>query len=63
MSADRRTVPISLLPELVDELDDLVEEGQFGSRSEALRYGARHEQTTEEAKGDIEERLDSKRVS
>jgi Arc/MetJ-type ribon-helix-helix transcriptional regulator len=63
MSADRRPVLVSLPPELVDELDDLVEEGQFGSRSEALRYGARKEQTTEEAKGNIEERLYSKCVS
>ena len=74
MSADRKPVPVSLPPELVEELDDLVEEGQFGSRSEALRYGARlvvreefqkrlHEQTTEEAKDDIAERLDRKRVS
>jgi antitoxin ParD1/3/4 len=74
MSTDRKPVPVSLPPELVRELDELVEEGQFGSRSEALRYGARlvvreefqkrlHERTSEAAKDDIEERLDRKRVS
>lgn len=74
MSTDRRSVPVSLPPELVRELDELVEEGQFGSRSEALRYGARlvvreefqkrlHERTSEAAEDDIEERLDRKRVS
>ncbi|QCC47526.1 ribbon-helix-helix domain-containing protein [Halobellus limi] len=74
MSTDRQPVPVSLPPELVRELDELVEEGQFGSRSEALRYGARlviredmqkrlHERTSESAKDDIKERLDRKRVS
>jgi len=74
MSADRKPVPVSLPPELVEELDELVQEGQFGSRSEALRYGARlvvreefqkrlHKETSEEAKDDIAERLDRKRVS
>ena len=74
MTTDRQPVPVSLPPELVRELDALVEEGQFGSRSEALRYGARlvvreafqkrlHERTSEAAKEDMEERLDRKRVS
>lgn len=74
MSTDRKSVPVSLPPELVRELDRLVEEGQFGSRSEALRYGARlvvreehqkrlHERTSERAEDDIKERLDRKRVS
>ena len=74
MSTDRRPVPVSLPPELVRELDELVEEGQFGSRSETLRYGARlvvreafqkrlHERTSDTANDDIEERLDRKRVS
>ena len=74
MSSDRQSVPVSLPPELVERLDRLVDDGVFGSRSEALRYGARlvvreefqkrlHEQTTEEAKDDIAERLDRKRVS
>ncbi|QWC20546.1 ribbon-helix-helix domain-containing protein [Halorubrum sp. 2020YC2] len=73
MSADRKPVPVSLPPKLVEELDALVEEGQFGSRSEALRYGARlvvreefqkrlHDRTAAEAADDIEERLDRKRV-
>jgi Arc/MetJ-type ribon-helix-helix transcriptional regulator len=74
MSSDRQSVPVSLSPELVDRLDRLVEDGVFGSRSEALRYGARlvvreehlerlHEQTASDAGEDVEERLDRKRVS
>ena len=73
MSSDRQSVPVSLPPELVERLDRLVEDGVFGSRSEALRYGARlvvreehlerlHEQTDSEARKDVEERLDRKRV-
>lgn len=41
MSPDRQSIPVSLPAELVERLDRLVEEGVFGSRSEALRYGAR----------------------
>ncbi|WP_254547398.1 ribbon-helix-helix domain-containing protein [Halomarina pelagica] len=74
MSADRRSIPVSLPEDLVRELDELVEEGAFGSRSEALRYGARlvtreahlkrlHELTAAGAERDIEERLERKRVS
>ena len=72
--SDRQSVPVSLPPELVDCLDRLVNDGVFGSRSEALRYGARlvvreehlerlHEQTDSEARNDVKERLDRKRVS
>jgi Arc/MetJ-type ribon-helix-helix transcriptional regulator len=74
MSSDRQSVPVSLPPELVARLDRLVEDGVFASRSAALRYGARlvvreqhltplHEQTDSEARTDVEERLDRKRVS
>ena len=74
MSSDRRSVPVSLPSELVERLDRLVEDGVFGSRSEALRYGARlvvreehlerlHERADSEAREDVEERLDRKRVS
>ena len=74
MSSDRQSVPVSLPPGLVDRLDGLVEDGVFGSRSEALRYGARlvvreahlerlYERADSEAREDIEERLDRKRVS
>ena len=74
MSSDRHSVPVSLPPGLVDRLDGLVEDGVFGSRSAALRYGARlivreahperlHERADGEAREDIEERLDRKRVS
>ena len=74
MSSDRQSVPVSLPPGLVDRLDGLVEDGVFGSRSEALRYGARlvvreahlerlHERADSEAREDMEERLDRKRVS
>ena len=73
MSSDRKPVPVSLPDDLVRELDELVEEGKFGSRSEALRYGARlvvredhmkrlHELTSERAKEDIDDRLERKRV-
>ena len=74
MSSDRKSVPVSLPPELVNELDALVEQGVFGSRSEAIRYGARlavreerlarpHERTDAAAREDVEERLERKRVS
>lgn len=74
MSSERRSVPVSLPPELVRELDALVEDGIFGSRSEALRYGARlvvreerlarlHERTDEAAREEIRERMERKRVS
>ena len=74
MSGDRQSVPVSLPPGLVDRLDGLVGEGVFESRSEALRYGARlvvreaylkrlHERADSEARADVEERLDQKRVS
>lgn len=73
MSSDRKSVPVSLPPELVNELDALVEEGVFSSRSEALRYGARlivreerqarlHDLTDEQARDDVRERLERKRV-
>lgn len=74
MSSERKSVPVSLPPELVNRLDVLVEDGVFSSRSEALRYGARlvvreerldrlHEQAESTAREDIEERLERKRVS
>lgn len=73
MGADRQSIPVSLPDALVEELDRLVEEGRFGSRSEALRYGARlvvresrlqrlHESTTDRARRDVEDRLERKRV-
>lgn len=73
MSTDRKSIPVSLPEGLVDELDELVEEGKFGSRSEALRYGARlvareaqqkrlHQRTSDAAEGEIDERLERKRV-
>jgi len=74
MSSDRESVPISLPSELVRELDELVEDGVFSSRSEALRYGARlvvreerlarlHQSTDQRAREDVRERMDRKRVS
>ena len=74
MSSERKSVPVSLPSELVNRLDALVEDGVFGSRSEALRYGARlvvreerleriHEQTAERAQEAVKERLERKRVS
>lgn len=72
MSSGRKSVPVSLPSELVKELDRLVEEGKFGSRSEALRYGARlvtheeatkrlHELTQRRARQQVRERLERKR--
>ncbi len=73
MSTDKKSIPV-LIPEgLVDELDELVKEGTFGSRSDALRYGARlvareaqqkrlHERTSRTAEQDIEDRLERTRV-
>ncbi len=72
MSAERKSIPVSLPPELVEELDRLVEEGKFGSRSEALRYGARlvtheeatkrlHQLTQTRAREQVEDRLERKR--
>lgn len=74
MSSERKSVPVSLPPELVDRLDVLVEDGVFSSRSEALRYGARlvvreerldrlHEQVESTVREDVDERLERKRVS
>lgn len=74
MSSDRESVPVSIPSELVEQLDRLVEDGVFGSRSEALRYGARlvvreerlarlHELADAGARDDVQERLDRKRVS
>ena len=73
MNSDRQSVPITLPSKLVERLDRLAENGVFGSRTKALRDGARlviredylerlHEQADSEARNDIEERLDRKRV-
>lgn len=77
MSADneRKPIPVSLPPQLVEELDDLVEAGMFSSRSEALRYGARlvvreernsrrfHQLIDSRAAADVRNRLERKRES
>jgi len=73
-SSDRKSIPVSLPPDVVAELDRLVEEGKFGSRSEALRYGARlvthqeatkrlHESTQRRAEKQVRDRLERKRES
>lgn len=73
IGSDRKPIPVSIPDGLVDELDKLVAEGKFGSRSEALRYGARlvarksqlkrlHEETARRAKQDVEDRLERNRV-
>jgi Arc/MetJ-type ribon-helix-helix transcriptional regulator len=38
---EEKIIPVRLPGKLVEEVDKLVEEGLFLSRSEALRYGAR----------------------
>ena len=37
----RQSIPVSLPMGLVKKLDNLVESGEFSSRSEAIRFGAR----------------------
>jgi len=75
MSTDneRKPVPVSLPSELVEELDTLVEEGMFSSRSDAIRYGVRlvvreerqrlHERADEKAREDARERMERKQES
>jgi Arc/MetJ-type ribon-helix-helix transcriptional regulator len=75
MSTDneRKPVPVSLPPELVKELDTLVEEGMFSSRSDAIRYGVRlvvreerqhlHERADRKAREDVRERMERKQES
>lgn len=71
--SERKTVPVSLPKGVSKEIDDLVEEGRFGSRSEALRYAARllthqeatkrlHELTHKEARKQAKERMERKDV-
>ncbi|MFO8051190.1 MAG: ribbon-helix-helix domain-containing protein [Thermoplasmatota archaeon] len=64
---DRVSIPVSLPTGLVQEIDDLVEDKLFGSRSEVLRYGARlaviyhrrlHSRAEEYAMDEIEEGLE-----
>ena len=73
MSVDRKSVPVSLPRKLVEDLDRLVDEGRFSSRSEALRRGARvitekekvdrlHELSSRLGKEKVEQRLSRKNV-
>jgi Arc/MetJ-type ribon-helix-helix transcriptional regulator len=66
MKKDRESVPISLPKGLVQQLDALVKKGEFSSRSEALRFGARlvlmlekrlHERAEDYAYSEIREGL------
>lgn len=41
MRKERESVPVSLPKGLVQQLDALVRKGEFSSRSEVLRFGAR----------------------
>lgn len=73
--SERKPVPVSLPSELVEQLDSLVDEGVFTSRSDAIRYGVRlvvreerehrrlHEDTDEVAAEDVRERLNRKQES
>lgn len=74
MSSDRQSVPVSLPPAFVAGLDRLVDDGVFESRLRGLRYGARlvirdarleqlQEQADSDARHDVEERPNRKRVS
>ncbi|MGA1873118.1 MAG: ribbon-helix-helix domain-containing protein [Thermoplasmatota archaeon] len=64
---DRVSIPVSLPIGLVHEIDEMVEQKLFGSRSEVLRYGARlaviyhkriHERAEEYALGEVKEGLE-----
>ena len=73
--SERKPVPVSLPPELVEELDALVDEGVFSSRSDAIRYGVRlvvreekqytrlHERADESARNDVQTRMERKKKS
>jgi len=73
MAVERDTVPVSLPKKLVDDIDQMVKDGEFGSRSEALRFAARmlthrestkrlHELTQKRAIEQVEERISRKDV-
>jgi len=73
MAVERDTVPVSLPKKLVDDIDQMVKDGEFGSRSEALRFAARmlthrestkrlHELTQKRAIEQVEERMSRKDV-
>ena len=71
MSTDGESVAVSLPPEVLDQLDALVAEGGFDSRSAALQHGARlvisvsdrSEAVSQGVREDVRERLERKRVS
>jgi len=41
MKADRQSIPVSLPKGVVKEIDEMVRRGEFSSKSEAIRFGAR----------------------
>lgn len=64
---DRVSIPVSLPIGLVNDIDEMVEQKMFGSRSEVLRYGARlaviyhrrlHSRAEEYALAEVEEGLE-----
>ncbi len=67
MEQSRKSIPVSLPTGLVQEIDKLVEEREFSSRSEALKFGARlvvlywrrtHERAVDYAYSEIKEGLE-----
>jgi len=64
MGSDRQSVPVSLPPGLVDRLDGLVEDGRGRRRSDTALDSSFGRRTADgEARAEVEERLDRKRVS
>ena len=41
MSTDRESIPVSLPKGIVREIEEMVKKGEFSSKSEAIRFGAR----------------------
>lgn len=73
MAVKRDTVPVSMPRKLVEDIDRLVDEGEFSSRSDAMRFAARilthqestrrlHDLTEEKASEQVRERLARKDV-
>ena len=67
MSSDRESIPVSLPKGIVKELEKMVRRGEFSSKSEAIRFGARllimlerrlHERAEDYAVEDVMEGLE-----
>jgi len=66
MPHDRESIPVSLPKGLVSKIEEMVRRGEFSSKSEAIRFGARllvmlekrlHERAEDYAYEEVVERL------